>query len=506
MTLSISFSESPSHQFDTVIVDIYEDNRLSAHAETIDRDNGGIIKHHLEQHPKFKGKAGQTLVLTAGKDSSYLRIILLGFGDPEKIDHKESEIIGGKLYLALRNSAAESAVFSVHKDEARTHIKAAELAAHLAMGAVLRSYRFDKYKTNIADDGAAVTDMVLDISGEAAQAAEETFEPLYSEAEGIFYARNLVNEPANTLYPESFAQSIKDELRPLGVDVEVFDEKKLQKMGFKAHIAVGQGSVHPPRLVVMKWAGDKQANFKNPMSFVGKGITFDTGGVNLKPNGSIEEMKLDMAGAAAVVGLMKTVAMRQSKADVLGVVALAENMNSSNAYRPGDIIGSLSGQTIEVSNTDAEGRLVLADSLTYVQKTYNPAFIIDLATLTGAMMIALGFEYCGTFVNDNELWDKMETASHHSTEKLWRMPLDPAYKKEMDSQIADMKSLGSSGRYAGACSAAGFLERFIEDGTIWSHMDIAGVSWVKADRPTAPKPATGFGVRILNSLVKQHEA
>lgn len=506
MTLSISFSESPSLQFDTVIVDIYEDNRLSAHAETIDRDTGGMIKHHLETHPKFKGKAGQTLVLTTGKDSPYLRVILLGLGDPEKIDHKESEIIGGKLFLALRNSAAESAVFTIHKDEARSNIKSADLAAHLSMGCVLRSYKFDKYKTNISDDASSSPEMVLEISGEAAEAAEAVFENLYSEAEGVFYARNLVNEPANTLYPESFAQSIKDELRPLGVEVEVFDEKKLQKMGFEAHMAVGQGSAHQPRLVVMKWAGDKDGNFKNPMSFVGKGITFDTGGVNLKPNGSIEEMKLDMAGAAAVVGLMKTVALRKAGADVLGVVALAENMNSSNAYRPGDIIGSLSGQTIEVSNTDAEGRLVLADSLTYVQKTYNPAFIVDLATLTGAMMIALGFEYCGTFVNDNELWDKMEVASHNSSEKLWRMPLDPAYKKEMDSQIADMKSLGSSGRYAGACAAAGFLERFIEEGTIWSHMDIAGVSWVKADRPTAPKPATGFGVRILNQLIKEYEA
>lgn len=505
MTLSISFSEKPVNKADTVIVDIYDDNRLSAHAEHIDRETGGLISHQLSEQSKFKGKAGQTLTLTTGKDVTYNKVLLLGFGDPEKLDHNECEIIGGKLFLALKAAGSESASFVTQKDEAKKLLATGQSAAHLSMGLKLRSYEFTKYKTKKDDDDDGQSNIVIEISGDIALKAADTFAQLESEAAGIFYARDLVNEPANNLFPESFAQSIKDQLKPLGVEVDIFDEKKLQKMGFKAHMAVGQGSINPPRLVVMKWHGSKDGSFKKPLSFVGKGITFDTGGVNLKPSGGIEDMKLDMGGAAAVVGLMKTVALRKSESDVLGVVALAENMNSDRAYRPGDIIGSLSGQTIEVRNTDAEGRLVLADALTYVQNTYSPEFIIDLATLTGAMMIALGFEYCGTFANDDALWEKMQNASTTSTEKLWRMPLDPAYKKEMNSAIADMQNLGSSGRYAGACTAAGFLQRFIEDGTTWAHMDIAGVAWIKSHRPTAPKPATGFGVRVLNQLIKQYE-
>ena len=285
----------------------------------------------------------------------------------------------------------------------------------------------------------------------------------------------------------------------------MFDEKKMHKLGFHAALAVGMGSARGPHIVIMKWNGSGN-KFKEgePLAFVGKGVTFDTGGVNLKPSGGMEDMKLDMGGAAAVVGLMKSLALRKSKADVIGIVGLAENMPSHLAYRPSDVIDSLSGKTIEVMNTDAEGRLILADCLTYVQRTYKPKLAIDLATLTGAMMIALGYDYCGTFVNDNKLWEQLEAASKTSGEKLWRMPLDEAYKKDMVSKIGDVKSLGGMGRYAGACTAAGFLEHFIENDLPWAHMDIAGTAWIKADKPTCPKPGTGFGVRILDRFVAEN--
>jgi leucyl aminopeptidase len=266
------------------------------------------------------------------------------------------------------------------------------------------------------------------------------------------------------------------------------------------------GSIRPPRVVIMRWNGTGKKTGSKPLAFVGKGVTFDTGGISIKPAAGMEEMKMDMGGSAAVVGLIRALAKSKAKVDVVGVIGLAENMPSDRAYRPSDIITSLSGKTIEVLNTDAEGRLVLCDALTYVQDTYKPRMIIDLATLTGAIMVALGYEYAGAFVNDEKLWGQLETASKASGEKLWRMPLDQSYRDEMTNNITDLKNLGNLGRYGGACSAAGFLEHFIEDGTPWAHIDIAGTAWIKGDKPTVPRGGTGYGVRLLYRLVLDNYA
>ncbi len=498
MTVSATFQKTPETKTDTVIVGIYKDNRLTPSAEALDKENGGLIQYSLKNQKKFMGKQGVTLSLALPQGGDYNRILLIGLGDPAKLDAGACETIGGKLYMALSSVGAVHATLLIDSDQARENCSAPAMAAHIVMGAKLRSYSFDRYKSK-KDDEVEKFENIEVVTDEARQ-AHDLYETLDHVGEGMFLARDLVNDPPNELYPESFARIIKEELKPLGVDIEIFDDKKMEKLGFHAHLAVGMGSVRLPRVVIMRWNGaDKKDS--QPLAFVGKGVTFDTGGVNIKPTGGMEEMKLDMGGAAAVVGLMKSLALRKAAAHVVGIVGLAENMPSHMAYRPSDVLQSMSGKTVEVMNTDAEGRLVLADCLTYVQRTYTPRLVIDLATLTGAMMVALGTEYCGTFVNDNEMWEQMAVASKESGEKLWRMPLDEAFRKEMDSTIADIKTLGTSGRYAGACTAAGFLQRFIEGDTPWAHMDIAGTAWVKKDTAICPKPATGFGVRILDRFI-----
>jgi len=500
MSLSISFRKTPKIKADTAIITVFKGGRLGAAADKLDRQHDGIIRHHLKKQDRFKGSKEQVFVIAAPKKSPYVRFVLVGLGEPNKLSREICENIGGKLYLALEGTGVQRAHFFV--DEGGS-FGAAQAASHIATGLKLRSYKFDKYKSKPRDAdkpaGLAAFETILS----AATTAAGLYDSLNDAASGTFLARDLVNEPPNVLYPDSFARMIKKQLQPLGVEVEVFDEKKMAQLGFNAHLAVGMGSARTPRVVIMRWRGGKKGKgpMKEPLAFVGKGVTFDTGGVNLKPTGGLEDMKLDMGGAAAVVGLFKTLALRKSKAQVVGVVGLAENMLSDRAYRPSDILKSLSGKTIEVMNTDAEGRLVLADCLTYVQRTYKPRLIIDLATLTGAMMMALGYDYCGTFVNNDALWKKLEKASNDTGENLWRMPLHASYKKSMESKIADVRSLGTMGRYAGACTAAGFLEHFIEDDTPWAHMDIAGTAWIAADTPTCPKPATGFGVRVLDRFI-----
>lgn len=510
MNFSVSFGNTLRNPADSALVFVYKDNRLSAGAEELDRDNGGLITHYLGRQDKFSGKSGQALVLSAPKDSAYTRLILVGLGDAAKLDAQGCETIGGKLFPVLAAHGVRRAHILAGGEQALDKIDVPDMLAHILLGLRLRSYRFDKYKKAGSDkddsnNGKALLEaieVITDHDKDGAQ-LDETYQAV---AEGVFFARDLVNEPPNMLFPESFAERIKTELKPLGVEVEIFDEKKMHKLGFHAHLSVGQGSEQASCVVVMRWNGLKSSSSNGkdkagPVAFVGKGITFDTGGINIKPSGGMEDMKMDMGGAAATVGVMKTLARRKAKADVISIVGLAENMPSHMAYRPSDIISSMAGKTIEVMNTDAEGRLVLADCLTYVQKEYKPQLVIDLATLTGAIMVALGHEYCGGFVNDDTLWQQLEQAAKNGNEKLWRMPLDEAYKKDMESPIADLRSLGGSGRMGGACTAAGFLQHFIEDGTRWAHLDIAGTAWVKQDSPLGPKPATGYGVRLLDRLV-----
>jgi leucyl aminopeptidase len=350
-----------------------------------------------------------------------------------------------------------------------------EAAANVAFGARLRSYRFDKYRTKEKPDKKPSLNKLTILTG-AATAAKKAFQPLDRVADGVFLTRDLVSEPANVIYPETLAEQAA-ELASLGLEVEVLDERKMKKLGMGALLGVGQGSIRPPRLVVMSWSGGKKDDA--PLAFVGKGITFDTGGISIKPAAGMEDMKWDMAGSGVVIGLMKALAGRKAKANVVGVVALAENMPGGNAQRPGDIVTSMSGQTIEVLNTDAEGRLVLADALWYTQDRFKPKFMVNLATLTGAIIVALGHEHAGLFSNDDTLSERLTAAGKAVGEPLWRLPLADAYDRDIDSDAADMKNIGS-GRGAGSIIGAQFLQRFVNN-VPWAHLDIAGVAWTKKD-------------------------
>jgi leucyl aminopeptidase len=498
MTFQTSFARAPKAKADTAIVAVHGKNALSAGAKDLDKASGGLIAHVLKNQTAFTGKRGQTLLITAPKNSNYNRFILLGLDAGKDADPHGFEVAGGKLMAALKTAGAASATLFAD-DEA-----GADAAARIAYGMGLRAYSFDKYKTKPKAEDAPPKFAKLEVVTGHGSATAKAFGRLQATEQGVLFARDLVNEPPNELYPESYAKRIQKELTPLGVTVEIIDEKKMKQLGFFAHLAVGQGSARPPRVVVMHWNGAKNAGKKKPIAFVGKGVTFDTGGISIKPSAAMDEMKMDMGGSAAVVGLMRTLAARKAKVDAVGVVGLAENMPSDRAYRPGDIINSFAGKTVEILNTDAEGRLVLCDALAYVQKKYDPRLVIDLATLTGAIMVALGYEYAGVFANKDEVWSQLEAASRATGEKLWRMPLDEAYRDEMKSTVADLKNLGSLGRYGGACSAAGFLEHFIDKDRPWVHIDIAGTAWIHGDKPLTPKHATGFGVRVLDRMVEDH--
>jgi leucyl aminopeptidase len=329
-------------------------------------------------------------------------------------------------------------------------------------------------------------------------AAKKAFAPASHVVDGVIIARDLVNEPPNILYPEEFARRAS-QLRKLGVKVDVLDVKAMQKLGMGALLGVGQGSSRPSRTVIMRWDGGRKGD--SPVAFVGKGVCFDTGGISIKPAGSMEDMKGDMGGAACVVGLMHALAARKAGVNAIGAIGLVENMPDGNAQRPGDIVTSMSGQTIEIINTDAEGRLVLADVLWYVAKKMKPKFMVDLATLTGAIMVALGTEHAGMFSNNDELADRLLQAGLESGEKVWRMPLGPEYDKLIDSQFADMKNTG--GRHGGSITAAQFLQRFV-DGTPWAHLDIAGTAMGAPKSDINQSWGSGYGVRLLDRLVADH--
>ncbi|MCB1532739.1 MAG: leucyl aminopeptidase [Alphaproteobacteria bacterium] len=500
MTTAIKFKKSLTTQSPLGVLLISEGGALGENAKALDKKLKGFIKSAIKDSEKFTGKHGQTLLLPVPGKSDFKRILCLGIGKTTDLDQAKAEALGGKLYAAVKGAGAQEAALMMDALKTDKKQNPDALYASMAMGFKLRSYRFDKYKTKKGDDDKTIKS--LSLIGSHYSAVSGLFRPMSFVAEGVFVARDLVNEPPNTINPPAYAKYIKKELSGTGVRVEVLDEKKLKALKMGGILAVGQGSAQKPCIVIMHWNGSAKSKTSAPIALVGKGVTFDTGGISIKPSAGMDEMKMDMGGSAAVVGTMKALAARKSKAHVIGIVGLAENMPSSNAYRPGDIIKSYSGKTIEIMNTDAEGRLVLADCLTYVQKKYKPGTVIDLATLTGAMMVALGHEYCGTFVNDDALWQGLETAAGQTTEKLWRMPLDEVWKKDMESLTADLQNLArTNGRWGGACTAAGFLEHFIEDGVKWAHMDIAGTAYIKADKPTVPKFGTGFGVRVLDRLI-----
>lgn len=500
MTLEISFSKAPMKKAEAAILCFYEGKEPSGAVSAFNYECGGFIDRVLEKSRKFEGKFGQTEIVFLPPNAPYAYAVLAGLGKRDKLNAREMEKLGGKLSAALEGAKIETAEFYMDNDL----VHSGALAAHVGVGMVSRSYKFEHYKSEKPDAPPPVLLKNVHIVVFDTASADLVYDEQYCVLSGMFFARDLVNEPPNELYPESYARRIKENLKPLGVEIDILDEKKMAKLGMGAILAVGQGSERPPRMVIMRWRGNKADNTP-PLAFVGKGVTFDTGGISLKPGPGMEEMKMDMGGSAAVVGLMMALAMRKAKVNVVAIVGLAENMPSGRACRPADIITSYAGKTVEILNTDAEGRLVLADALTYIQRQYKPRLIIDLATLTGAMMIALGHEYCGTFVTDDTLWAQMDAAGKDTGEKLWRMPLDEFWKSDMEGTVSDLQNMSKvSGRLAGSCTAAGFLWHFIEGETPWAHMDIAGTAWVKADGDTTPKYGTGFGVRVLDRMIAAH--
>ena len=496
---TIEFVKSIKGKADTAIIGVFSDKKLTDSAALTDSVLGGILAHQLTSHKTFKGTDGQTLTIALPPRSSYLRVLIVGLGDRDKLDVTKTETLGGRLLSALNAQGSERAVFLNAEELDAPNFN---LLHHLLLGFRLGSYEFENYK--LKPEKPETKLKALSILSDSGKAHEKEFAEFEALAQSVFITRDLVNEPPNVLYPEVFANFIKKTLVPLGVKVEIFDKAKIEKLGMGLLYAVGQASINEPRFVVMTWPGTSKKKNKKPVALVGKGMTYDSGGLSLKPGASMATMKMDMAGAGAVVGAMHMLAKRKSSAYVVGITPIAENSVSDNAYRPDDIIKSYSGKTVEVLNTDAEGRLILADALTYVQEKFDPEIIIDLATLTGAILVALGTEYCGVFSNSDDLWSKIDASSKATGEKVWRMPVDEQFRRELDSPFADIKNIGNSG-YGGSSLAASFLNEFIDKGRTWAHLDIAGVASIKSPRPTNPKPfATGYGVRLLNEFIKEN--
>jgi leucyl aminopeptidase len=491
--LDIAFAKPALPKSGGLALLLAEKEKLSGLAAAADKACGGLISRGLEA-ARFTGRKGiGCTILAPGAGLS--RVVVVGLGEAAKIDARAVEDAAGVAAAAL---AVEATAALVCEGGARAH------AAHAAFGAALRHYRFDKYRTKEKPEDkpklAALTVLTDD-----PQKFKSDYLPLEKVVRGVFLARDLCSEPGNILTPVEFADRC-EALSALGLDVEVLGPKEMKKLGFGALLGVAQGSDNEPRMVVMRWNGAGKPKGKakkaRPLCFIGKGVTFDTGGISIKPAANMEDMKWDMAGAGTVAGLMAALAGRKAACDVVGLLGLVENMPGANAQRPGDVVTSASGQTIEVINTDAEGRLVLADVIDYAQKEFDPAFIVDLATLTGAIIIGLGHEHAGLFANDDRLAQQLEAAGRATGETVWRMPLGDEYDKQLKSDIADMKNVG--GRPGGSITAACFIQRFVTKGRPWAHLDIAGTAWNGKDKPTVPKGAAGFGVRLLDRLVAEH--
>jgi len=493
--MKIAFAEPSVPKTGSIVVGVLDERKLTVAAQRLDKDSGGTLTRAMAAS-RFKGRKDDVLEIVAPAGLDLARVVLIGLGKPAALDATAYQSVGGRIVAQLNGVGETSAQVDIDAVEG-AKIAPADAAAELAYGARLRSYRFDKYRTKEKPERKPtlknLTVTVAD-SGEA----RKKFASLDKIADAVFFTRDIVSEPANIIYPESLADRAR-ELEALGVEVEVLGRKEMKKLGMGAILGVGQGSERPPRLLVMQWKGAPEAKDQRPLAFVGKGVTFDTGGISIKPAGGMEDMKWDMAGAGVVIGLMRALAGRKAKVNAIGIGGLVENMPGGNAQRPGDIVTSMSGQTIEVLNTDAEGRLVLADALWYCQDRFKPRFMIDLATLTGAIIVALGSEYAGMYSSDDRLAKQLVAAGEVVGEKLWRMPLHDTYDRMIDSDAADVKNIGG-GRDAGSIVAAQFLKRFTND-VPWAHLDIAGTTWSKKDAATVPKGATSFGVRLLDRLV-----
>jgi leucyl aminopeptidase len=482
----------------TVVFLLDESLKLPSLLAKLDKHDK-FISRALAVTNNFKGKQGQYTKIIAPQSAKVDKIILIGMGNPSAINEFTCQAAGGKVTGFLNMCLQESEASVIFETLPKWKIKADEVALHFAMGAKLKNYKFNQYFVKKADEHKThLKKLTLAVNSTAK--FNKAFSDMVKVTDGVYLTRNLVSMPPNELYPETFAEKCKA-LSKSGIKVTIYKAKDLKKMGMNTILAVAQGSIREAHLVVMEWNGDSKKS--QPIAFVGKGVTFDSGGINIKPSPGMGDMKYDMGGAAVVTGLMQALATRKAKANVIGVVAFVENMPSGSASRPSDVVKSYSGQTIEIDNTDAEGRLILSDALWYTQEKYKPKAMINLATLTGAIVIALGENcYAGLFSNNDDLADKLTKTADKTNELLWRMPLKDFFDKQINSDIADVKNTGS-GRGAGSITAAQFLQRFVNN-TPWAHLDIAGMAWDKTGTDICPKGATGYGVRLLNQLVADY--
>ncbi|KJV69105.1 leucyl aminopeptidase [Candidatus Neoehrlichia procyonis] len=458
----------------------------------------GLLGHNqkriidiIKSFQSFNGKFAETFPITLEQDNRIIMII--GLGKSESLNEEKSLKLGGIIYSALEQMKIKDAAILTTSNT---------YAANIAYGALLRSFRFNKYFVQKKDEHMPKVQNITLLLNNDINEAQNLYNELKIEGESIFLARSFVSEPPNTLYPETYAMKISEELNKVGVKVTILDEEYMKKYGMMALLGVGQGSSKSSKLVVMEWNG-KSTNDK-PIAFIGKGVTFDTGGISLKPSKGMWDMKYDMAGSASVVGAVRALAARKAKANIIGVIGLVENSIDGNAQRPSDIVVSMSGQTIEVLNTDAEGRLVLADVLWYTQKTFSPKLMIDLATLTGAITVALGNnQYAGIFSNNDLIATQLIDVGNETGEKLWRFPLNEDYDKMINSSIADMQNISTKGYGADSITASQFLQRFVNQ-VPWAHLDIAGMAWDYEGSEISSKGATGFGVRLLNRFISKY--
>lgn len=482
--MKILFKKTEIPSDGALIVGVYDELTLSKTAKKIDLLMKGALTKALKIED-FTGKAGDLFIVVAPDKLSVKRLVCVGLGKKSEMNDLTAQKVGAAAVGALLTCGEKTADFAV--DDLP--------APYVAFGAKLASYRFVKHKTI---QKKPVTLEELYILTANAQSAQNAYEPLTAVAKGVYTARDLVNEPANVVTPVNFSKRV-EELQKYGLTVEIYDQAQLKSKGFDMMLGVAQGSANPPRLAVVQWKG--AASKDVPVVFVGKGVCFDSGGISLKPAAGMEEMKDDMAGAAVALGTMQALAMRKAKVNAAAIMALVENMPSGTAQRPGDVVKSLSGLTVEVVNTDAEGRLILGDAMWYAQERFKPQVLIDLATLTGAIIVSLGSDYAGLFSNDDVLAGNLEKAAKETGEKLWRMPMDELFDEQILSDVADIQNVGSKGREAGSIIAATFLKRFVKPETKWAHLDIAGVTHCKKDKPLAAKGATGYGVMLLNRYV-----
>jgi leucyl aminopeptidase len=487
--MKVEFSAVPKAFSGNVAAFVAADKQLLLAAQAMDSAGGitGAIGVS-----RFTGAKGQTLAVLGQPGLG--RLLLVGVGKARELDARTAENLGGMI-AADANAAGQTSVTVVVDPVKGSRLTPGQIAAHMALGARLRNYRFDKYKTkDRPEQKNSLTSLTVVLAGPAE--ARRAYEKLEPTIDAVFFTRDLVAEPANELYPVEFARRAKA-LTKLGVKVQILGEAEMKKLGLNVLLAVGQGSERESQLLVMTYMNGPKG--QAPVALIGKGVCFDTGGISIKPAGGMEDMKWDMGGAGAVTGAMMLLAGRKARANIVAVCALVENMPDGNATRPGDVVKSLSGQTVEIINTDAEGRLILCDAMWYCQEKFKPQAMIELSTLTGAIIVSLGHERAGLFSNNTPLSNKLRAAGSLVGEKLWRMPLGPNYDKMINSEIADMRNV-SNGRDGGSITAAQFLQRFVQPGVAWAHLDIAGMAWGKGN-DTTPKGATAYGVRLLDRLI-----